>query len=190
MLSTFGLFGAVFSRWLFSGIRLNNCFCTGYWFHFIKRKIINHVYKLFMPSSWTHQTKNVAVAVFYISLLNKTHCTVSIFFFPQCGLCEQQNMIECALGQEWVALFQPKWGYLYNMSSDEAGTAARGIPYPELPFQGRKCTLVPFTLYPEPPKFTVQQHFPDSKSRPDLYQVVNYFKSTEELTLSNAVFMI
>lgn len=53
---------------------------------------------------------------------------------PQRGLSEQWSMIECALGQQWVALFQPKWGYLYNMSSDEAGTAACGIPYPELPF--------------------------------------------------------
>lgn len=40
MLSTFGLFAATFSCWLFGGIRLNNRFCRG-WFHFIKMKTIS-----------------------------------------------------------------------------------------------------------------------------------------------------
>lgn len=73
---------------------------------------------------------------FYIFLPDNTSyiLTSLCIFVPQWSLSEQWHMIECALGQEWVALFQPKWGYLYNMSSDEAGTAACGIPYPELPF--------------------------------------------------------
>ncbi len=183
MLSTFGLFGAVFACQLFTEIRLNR----GCWFHFIKSKIIHHVYKLFLTSAVflfvffnqdshidTPNKKMLQLSCFTYFYLTR-HTAESQHFFSQCGLFEQQNMIECALGQEWVALFQPKWGYLYNMSSDEAGTAACGIPYPELPFQGRNYTLVPFTLFPEPPKFTFQQHFPDSKSRPDLYQAVNNF---------------
>lgn len=46
MLSTFGLFGAVFSCWLFTEIRLHNCFFGSCWFHIINRKITHHVLKL------------------------------------------------------------------------------------------------------------------------------------------------
>lgn len=168
----------------------HNCFCGGCLFHFIKEEKMHHPSTLFLPSTVFFLLviqprqgntgyivqKHVVVTVFYISLLHTLLDILhSLCIFPWCGLSEQQSMIECALGQEWVALFQPKWGYLYNMSCDEAGTAACGIPYPELPFQGRNCTLLPFTLFPEPPKFTFQRHFPDSKSRPDRYQVVNNF---------------
>lgn len=123
MLSTFGLFAATFSCWLFGGIRLNNRFCRG-WFHFIKMKTISRPHEL---RQLTSQDGEHAPKRSLKELLHFTHVFMPP---PEAALFEQWSQRE----QEWVALFQPKWGYLCNMSSDEAGTAACGIPPPELPF--------------------------------------------------------